>query len=189
MGRSDPDAVPRAYVGRGNVWWKKKDYARAFADYQAAVRQADSAGATSWTLPSHLHLAAAYTFCPDAKLRDPAKAVALARKACEALQYEDGDYIQILAALHAHTGDFEAAIRWQTRAVRLLSLEELKKRLAEVDPDPEDIPVEEIWDAESQQLEQAAKRRLEQYRQGRTVWDFDRELTGPADPRSTKGEQ
>jgi tetratricopeptide (TPR) repeat protein len=170
--------APEAHAGRGNVWWQRKDHARALADYQEAVRQVQgdrffrSSGRAARL---YLHLAAAYAAYPDAKVRSPAKALTLAEKACEATRYRDADSMQVLAALHAQAGDFVAAARWQARALDLLGPKDrMKKR---------DLPP---YDPEQ---EKAAKARLEQYRQERTAWDFDWYVTGAAVPEVGKAER
>jgi hypothetical protein len=114
----------------------------------------------------YLHLAAAYAFCPDEKLRDPAQALAMAERAGAVSGERFVECVEVLAALHAHAGDFEAAIRVQTRAVKQLS------------------PAGVLRDVPSlrKEMEKAAQGRLEQYRQGKAVWDFERDLTGPAVP-------
>jgi tetratricopeptide (TPR) repeat protein len=170
-------ANPEAHLGRGVTWWRKKDYGRAIADYQEAVKQMEEGqrgkrGSGGVPFP-HLHLAAAYAFCPDAKLRSPTKAAAAARRTCEVTSgYQRTVCVQILAAIHAHGGDFRSAVRWQTRAVELLGPEGSLK----------ESPNHHLLIPRAD-LEDAAKRRLEQYRQGRTVaWDFPPHWTGPVGP-------
>jgi tetratricopeptide (TPR) repeat protein len=131
-----------AFVARGTVRWKREEYAMAIADYQEAVRLDPRA------VPALLRLAAAYASWTT--LRSPARAMASAKRACELSGYRDPDCLQVLAALHAQAGDFEAAVKWQTRAVTM------------------------------NHADQKAKRRLEQYRGRTTpVWDLERTLTGP----------
>jgi tetratricopeptide (TPR) repeat protein len=120
--RLSPGFAP-AFVARGDVRWLRKDYARAFADYQEALRLDPRAP------PGYLRLAAAYAACPDAKLRSPTRAIATARRACERWGYGDGDSVQVLAALHAQAGNFDAAVKWQTRALGLTLDEKAKERL------------------------------------------------------------
>jgi tetratricopeptide (TPR) repeat protein len=52
-------------------------------------------------------------------LRDGAEALRWAERCAEATGYEDPDMLDTLAAAHAELGEFEQAVRWQTRAVEL----------------------------------------------------------------------
>ena len=54
---------------------------------------------------------------PDPALRDPQKAVAFAEKATRLTAEKDPRVLDTLAAAYAATGDFDAALRWQTLAV------------------------------------------------------------------------
>src|SRR5207249_9970794 len=101
-----------------------KEYAGAIADYEAAVNQVKGMKLLPADRPNnrpsylHLHLASAYANCPDAKLRNLDKAIAVARQACETFSYQDPDSGQLLAALHARAGNFNAAVEAQARAVK-----------------------------------------------------------------------
>lgn len=64
------------------------------------------------------YLAWAMATCPDEKLRSPL-AVAVADKACEATDYKNPKYLDSLAAAYAQMGDFDSAVKWQTKAVEL----------------------------------------------------------------------
>jgi tetratricopeptide (TPR) repeat protein len=57
--------------------------------------------------------------CPDASLRDPAKAEELAKKLVELSKTEDWSYLDTLAASLAASGKFEEALKQQTRAAEL----------------------------------------------------------------------
>ncbi|HWB58197.1 MAG TPA: tetratricopeptide repeat protein, partial [Chthoniobacteraceae bacterium] len=54
--------------------------------------------------------------CPDANFRDPAKALALAQKACELSQWKDAECIDTLAAAEAAGGDWENAVKHEKQA-------------------------------------------------------------------------
>jgi len=78
---------------------------------QAVAAEPDHAGAIhalAWRLATH----------PDAGQRDGARAVTLARQACERLSYGDYTLLDALAAALAETGQFEEARRIVLLAVR-----------------------------------------------------------------------
>ena len=57
--------------------------------------------------------------CPEASLRDGAKAVQFAREACQYEDYKDSDGLDVLAAACAEAGRWEEAIDWASRALEL----------------------------------------------------------------------
>ncbi len=110
--RLDPQ-FPSAYNNRGNAWGRKGEYDKAIADYNEAIRINPKFDAP------YNGLAWIRATCPDAEYRDGKAAVELARKACEMTDWDVDYHLDTLAASCAETGDFEEAVRWQTKAMEL----------------------------------------------------------------------
>jgi tetratricopeptide (TPR) repeat protein len=110
-----------AYFNRGRAWQDKRQPDRAMEDYHETVRlnPQDASGYNnlSWLLAT----------AKDNSLRNGKRAVELAIKACELSDWMDGNIIGTLAAAHAETGNYKEALRWQGKALLLLSDEENKQ--------------------------------------------------------------
>jgi tetratricopeptide (TPR) repeat protein len=110
----DPKHVP-AYFDRGLCYAWRKRYGEALADLNEANRldpsNADISGVLAWILAT----------CPTARFRDGKRAVEYAKKACKLSGWKDPSCLEALAAAHAECGDFEAAVRWQTKVIDLRS--------------------------------------------------------------------
>jgi tetratricopeptide (TPR) repeat protein len=108
--RLDPES-DGAYHNRAGAYADKGEYARAIADYTEAIRLApdEPASLTSraWPLAT----------CPDAGLRDGKRAVELAKRACQLSGWKDANDLENLAAACAECGQFDQAVKWQTRAI------------------------------------------------------------------------
>jgi len=103
----------KLYVSRGIAYENKGEYDAAVADFEKAVElNPDSVAANNelgWLLST----------CPEDKYRDGKKAIILGTKACELSRDEDPADLDTLAAAYAETGNFDAAVQWQNKAVTL----------------------------------------------------------------------
>lgn len=101
-----------AYLHRGMAQEAKQDYAKAIADYGEANRLDANA------LPPYNGLAWLLATCPQDKLRDGKKALALAKKACELTDWKEPLYLDTLAAAYAETGQYTEAVKYQEMALK-----------------------------------------------------------------------
>jgi tetratricopeptide (TPR) repeat protein len=112
---------------RGNAWEAEKRYGKALADYDEAIR-IDPGDARAYRDRARL-----LATCPDRAIRNSELAVISARRACELTQWQEAGALDTLARASAAIGDFESAVKWQTKsntlAVSALEREEGKARL------------------------------------------------------------
>jgi tetratricopeptide (TPR) repeat protein len=122
--RLNPRYAP-TFLERAGTWVRQKRYDKARADFDEAVRldakNADACAALALFLAS----------CPDAKMRDGKRAIALAQPAVE-LDRTNANALEALAAARAEAGEFDQAIRTQQRALEgphLQDAEAARRRL------------------------------------------------------------
>lgn len=129
---------------RGRAYAQIGDYDRAVADYSEAARlqpvypvyfhnrasarraQGDVAAAIRdykhalvlrrHYYPARMALADIYASCPDGQFRDGAEAVKHATVCCELTEWRNGGALDLLAAAHAESGQFDEALERQTQA-------------------------------------------------------------------------
>jgi tetratricopeptide (TPR) repeat protein len=116
----------RALRGRGDCYLNSGKQVEAIADYEKAVKiEPDDQGILN-------NLAWVLATSTDQKLRNGARAVELAKKACDVSEYKLAFILSTLAAAYAESGDFHNAVKWSTKAVELGEKgekESLKKEL------------------------------------------------------------
>jgi tetratricopeptide (TPR) repeat protein len=142
----DPDYA-LAFINRGLAWGAKKEYDRAVSDAGQAIRL-DPGNAYAYNdralfheglgdyrraaadlekalelapqlQGAHAGLAMLLASCPDAKLRDGKRAVALATEATRGTEPDEPVSTAALAAACAETDDFPRAVELQEKAIRL----------------------------------------------------------------------
>lgn len=98
---------------RGIAWRHQKEYRKALADFNEAIRlQPDQAGgynSRAWL----------FATCSDPAIASPAQAVEDARRACELSSWKSADFLETFATACAAQGNFEEAVKWQSRAHEL----------------------------------------------------------------------
>jgi tetratricopeptide (TPR) repeat protein len=107
-----------ALIARGDCYLSVGKHAEAIADFEKALPLAQD----NATFLNNF----AWVLCtsPDDHLRDGKRALELAQKACELLEFKAAFALSTLAAAYAELGDFQKAIEWAEKAVAAAEGEE-----------------------------------------------------------------
>jgi protein O-mannosyl-transferase len=126
--RLKPDYA-EAHYNLARVLAREGQWAEAITHYQRVLALQPGA------LAAQNNLAWLLATCPEAALRDSAKALALAKELDRLSGGKDGDNLDVLAAAYAEAGQFPHAVEAAGRALALaltqtnLNLEEIRARL------------------------------------------------------------
>lgn len=108
----DPKYVD-ALGNRAYSFRQKKDYAKAIADLEAAMKISPT------TFEATNDLAWLLATCPEDSIRNPARALELAKLACGITEYKQWNTLDTYAAALAENGQYDEAKKWVATAKEL----------------------------------------------------------------------
>ena len=111
--RLNPKYAP-AYLARGNTWKQIRRFDRAIEAFSELIRIDPQEPVARQALARILATS------HEDQFRNGEWALDLATRACELTHWIDPDALDTLATAFAETGDFPAAVRWQTLAIKLV---------------------------------------------------------------------
>ena len=110
----DPQS-PDSHGNRAVVLLSVNKYDRALDDLNEVIRFAPASAR------GHKERAWLLATCPEAKIRNGEQAVVSAARACELTEWNDPHCVTTLAAACSEAGDFDGAVKWQQKAIDLLT--------------------------------------------------------------------
>ena len=109
-----------AWRVRGATWAGLTNYERTLFNYNESIRlDPDNPDSLN-------HRALLLAACNDDQIRNGKQAIADATKACELTSWKNPLYIINLAVAYSEVDDFDAAIRWHSKAIELYTPEQVK---------------------------------------------------------------